>query len=52
MRLRQLLCVVFLLLASLLPAAAQRPGKRCPGVGGSEPACARRTCANTARTSG
>ncbi|XP_046796281.1 apelin receptor early endogenous ligand isoform X1 [Gallus gallus] len=59
MRLRRLLCVVFLLLVSLLPAAAQRPGKRCShlprcrlGDEGSKPACARRTCVSTARTSG
>lgn len=29
MKLQQLLCIVFFLLASLLPASGQRPGKRC-----------------------
>lgn len=49
MRLQLLLCIVFFLLASLLPAGGQRPGKRCfcvtPSAGGSSclpgapPAC-------------
>lgn len=37
MRLQLLLCIVVFVLASLLPAHGQRPGKRCLGV----TACAR-----------